>query len=670
MVVVVQEETSDSVSEEESEASPDESKDSWETEDSYLQVKMMGRGDGVDSDDARSEMVDPPQAAAPAAPTKGNLVFTLYDIPYSKWPDRLQEFLAYLTTRALTIHDKNKLMSDFVSRFTETLRNWWTGLTDQEQVQFIEIHVALEDACMKKQAFKEVLKGDKSMEKACKRPELYIKCSRKDKDCHFAKNCPKAKKQGARLVLQQENATWISLEKDDVESFFSLDEEAGPSSIATLEVLTDSDSGFSGSDSDTCYMAAEETERINLVNSVPHFPISFYISKYAKPIKVIAFLDTGTTQTIMNPKVLLKECWKPHTKHFSTASSEVFFTHLISRPLKILFFPGCYLITRVLGSALPRKDIFVGWDVITKFNKLRMMPKEVRFKHYFQPYVQTPRLFMAQEDEVKQILSELVQELKQHSCANSHSEFLEKCPHQLWKNVQFFVKLPFKKNEDINPTKARHSGMNHEHQKLATVECTKLLPQDLIEPSDAPWACETFYVNKWSEQIRGKLRLVINYQPLNHFLLDDKFPLPNKPALFSSLSKTKVFSKFDLKVGFWQLGIHPEDRPKTGFYIPNPIISGRSCLLGSRQLRRFFRKKKPISFCFDDSQRLFKIVESCSLRRKWGGRFKSSKQHYHSTFKEIMAVMNGIKKFEFHLVGYKFLVEMDMSSFPKMLPFK
>ncbi|PKI32407.1 hypothetical protein CRG98_047204, partial [Punica granatum] len=52
------------------------------------------------------------------------------------------------------------------------------------------------------------------------------------------------------------------------------------------------------------------------------------------------------------------------------------------------------------------------------------------------------------------------------------------------------------------------------------------------------------------------------------------------------------------------------------------------------------------------------------------GRFKLSEQHYHSTFKEILAVMNGIKKFEFYLVGYKFQVEMDISSFPKMLQFK
>ncbi|KAK9010365.1 hypothetical protein V6N11_036876 [Hibiscus sabdariffa] len=89
--------------------------------------------------------------------------------------------------------------------------------------------------------------------------------------------------------------------------------------------------------------------------------------------------------------------------------------------------------------------------------------------------------------------------------------------------------------------------MNPEHQKLAEAECNDLLQQGLIEPSDSQWACEAFYVNKRSEQARGKLRLVINYQPLNHFLLDDKLPLPNKNALFSSLAKAQVLSKFDLK---------------------------------------------------------------------------------------------------------------------------
>ena len=123
--------------------------------------------------------------------------------------------------------------------------------------------------------------------------------------------------------------------------------------------------------------------------------------------------------------------------------------------------------------------------------------------------------------------------------ANSHSEFLLKNPNPLWKNQKYFIYLPFKKNEDVNPTKTSHRGMNPEHLALVTQEVSTLLSEGLIEPTTSPWACEAFYVS--AEQIRGKLRLVINYQDLNHFLADDKFPLPNKSALFQHLSNAKVY---------------------------------------------------------------------------------------------------------------------------------
>ncbi|RDX66833.1 hypothetical protein CR513_54358, partial [Mucuna pruriens] len=52
------------------------------------------------------------------------------------------------------------------------------------------------------------------------------------------------------------------------------------------------------------------------------------------------------------------------------------------------------------------------------------------------------------------------------------------------------------------------------------------------------------------------------------------------------------------------------------------------------------------------------------------GQFKEAERHYHTTFKEALAVKNGIKKFDFHLRKYHFEVQMDNSSFPKILEFK
>ncbi|PKI33421.1 hypothetical protein CRG98_046184 [Punica granatum] len=300
---------------------------------------------------------------------------------------------------------------------------------------------------------------------------ISLKCHVCNRSGHCAKNCPSTPKRGIKLVQQLENAIGISLKKDEVELLFSLDEEVGLASIAVLEVLTNFDFDFSEPESDSCYVAAEMTEDINLVNSVPHVPVSVYSSKYTKPIEVIAILDTRVAQIIMNPEVLSKEYCKPYTKHFSISSSEVFSTHLKSKPIKIQFFPGCSLIIKVLGSTLPRKDIVIGWDIITEMAKLIMMPEGVLFKQYFQLYVQTLLLFMAQQSEIEK----LVNGLKEKSCADSHQEFLKKCPHPLWKSEQFYVRLPFKKNEDINPIKDNHSGMSPKHQQLASSECVDLL---------------------------------------------------------------------------------------------------------------------------------------------------------------------------------------------------
>jgi hypothetical protein len=156
------------------------------------------------------------------------------------------------------------------------------------------------------------------------------------------------------------------------------------------------------------------------------------------------------------------------------------------------------------------KDLVIGFDVYFK-SKFSILPRGIQYKAHFLPYIIILSLY-----EIQHSLTENIALLKaqiiQHSCSNSHKEFLAKCPHLLWQNPQFFfIKLPFKLNEDINPTKASHSGMNPKHKTLAQEECAQLQAQGLIEPTDSQWFCEAFYVNKRSEKKRGKLRLVINY---------------------------------------------------------------------------------------------------------------------------------------------------------------
>nr|KYP52538.1 polyprotein [Cajanus cajan] len=110
--------------------------------------------------------------------------------------------------------------------------------------------------------------------------------------------------------------------------------------------------------------------------------------------------------------------------------------------------------------------------------------------------------------------------------------------------------------------------MSHEHVIHCQNEIKDLLSKGLIRKSKSPWSCAAFYVNKASEIERGAPRLVINYKPLNQALQWIRYPIPNKKDLLARLHSAKIFSKFDMKSGFWQIQINPSDRYKTAFTVP------------------------------------------------------------------------------------------------------
>ncbi|RDX80013.1 hypothetical protein CR513_39485, partial [Mucuna pruriens] len=143
-------------------------------------------------------------------------------------------------------------------------------------------------------------------------------------------------------------------------------------------------------------------------------------------------------------------------------------------------------------------------------------------------------------------------------------------PHALWNRKKHMVDLPYEKNftEKQIPTKARPIQMNEEMFQYCQKEIKDLLDKGLIRKSKSPWSCAAFYVNKQAELERGMPRLVINYKPLNQALKWIRYPIPNKKDLLNRLNSAKIFSKFDMKSGFWQIQIKESDRYKTAFTVP------------------------------------------------------------------------------------------------------
>ncbi|WVZ57661.1 hypothetical protein U9M48_008021, partial [Paspalum notatum var. saurae] len=88
------------------------------------------------------------------------------------------------------------------------------------------------------------------------------------------------------------------------------------------------------------------------------------------------------------------------------------------------------------------------------------------------------------------------------------------------------------------------------------------LDKGFIRPSSSPWGCPALFVEKKDQ---GGKRLFVDYRPLNAVTVKNKCPLPHIDILFDQLAGAKVFSKIDLRLGYYQIKIREQDIPKTAF---------------------------------------------------------------------------------------------------------
>jgi hypothetical protein len=106
--------------------------------------------------------------------------------------------------------------------------------------------------------------------------------------------------------------------------------------------------------------------------------------------------------------------------------------------------------------------------------------------------------------------------------------------------------------------------------RMITLELAELkedikefLEKGFIHPSSSPWGAPMIFVPKKD----GTQRLCVDYRALNEVTIKNKYLLPRIDDLFDQLHGACVFSKIDLRSGYYQLKVRECDVPKTTFVL-------------------------------------------------------------------------------------------------------
>ncbi|KAI5400354.1 hypothetical protein KIW84_065296 [Lathyrus oleraceus] len=267
--------------------------------------------------------------------------FTFDDIPPNRWRKRLLEFGAWLDTQMMKTSaektDKNSLRwcyslktkdldrhyhrmaqryyvlngyndpslkNTYVSSLPQELqpeihRMLATTQRDIKTMSLGQIHQvtieALEKLYSFHHQFSEVIEQKSKFTHACRKPYLEIKCNDKRNDFFLQDSSP--------------------------------------------------DEALSSESEDGRYLPIYSFKEIGSSLPTPPLPcVEVHVlgTKFSRPKKVIAYMDTGVRITMMNPGILPAESWVTHVSYFVAEDGKVLKTYLMTKEkIGIKFFPDC-----------------------------------------------------------------------------------------------------------------------------------------------------------------------------------------------------------------------------------------------------------------------------------------------------------------------------------------
>lgn len=115
--------------------------------------------------------------------------------------------------------------------------------------------------------------------------------------------------------------------------------------------------------------------------------------------------------------------------------------------------------------------------------------------------------------------------------------------------------------KDDKPVAFRPRRLAIKEQIEVDQQVKEWLKEGIIRPSTSDYAAPVVPVKKKD----GTIRVCVDYRSINEKMVKDEYPLPLIETQIDQLSKAKVFSKLDLKNGFFHLKVHDDSIKYTSF---------------------------------------------------------------------------------------------------------
>ena len=160
------------------------------------------------------------------------------------------------------------------------------------------------------------------------------------------------------------------------------------------------------------------------------------------------------------------------------------------------------------------------------------------------------------------------------------------------------------------PNIYRPHRLPYAHREEAERQIKQMLDEKVIRHSNSPWSIPIALVYKKS----GERRFCVDYRKLNQITRNDAHPLARISDLLDSVKDAKYFSTLDLRSGYWQIPVEPEDCQKTAFATQNGLYEFTRMPFGLKTAPAIFQRAMGIAlagltfetcFCYLDDVIVF-----------------------------------------------------------------